>query len=66
MDEVPLLVEHVTILEVTGGVLVKDVVAHIIVAMVSVELVLPYIVVVAMELVACLVVVMEPCERTLR
>ena len=31
VDEVPLLVEHKTMLEVVGGVLVKDIVAHIVV-----------------------------------
>ena len=63
VDEVPLLVEYVTILEVVGGALVEDVVAHIVVAVVYVELLVPHIVVVVAELVAFFVIVIEPCKN---
>ena len=59
MDEVPLLVEHVTMLEIVGEVLVKDVVAHIVVVVVFVGLLVPCTAVVVMELVAFVIVVEE-------
>ena len=58
----PLLVEYVTMLEIVGEVLVKDVVAHIVVVVVFVELVLLCIAVLVVEFVASFVVVTEPCK----
>ena len=63
VDGVPLLVEHMTMLAFVEGVLVKDVVAHIVFEGVSMELTVPCIMVVAMELVVFLVVAMEPSEE---
>ena len=62
VDEVPLLVEYVTMLEIVGEVLVEDVVAHVVVVVVLVELAMPRIVVVVIKLVASFVVVTEPCK----
>ena len=62
MDEVPLLVDYVTMLEIVGEVLVKNVVAHIVVVAVLVELAVPRILVVVVKLVASFVVVTEPCK----
>ena len=62
MDEVSLLVEYVTMLEIVGEALVKNVVEYIVVVVVLVELVVPCIVVVVMKLLASFVVVTEPCK----
>ena len=59
----PLLVEYLTMLEIVGEVLVKNVVAHIVVMGVFVELAVPRIVVVVEKLVVSFVVVMEPCKN---
>ena len=59
----PLLVEYVTMLEIVGEVLVKNVVAHIVVVEVFVKLAVPCIVVGIEELVVSFVVVMEPCKN---
>ena len=59
----PLLVEYLTMLEIVGEVLVKNVVAHIVVVEVFVELAVPRIVVGIEELVVSFVVVMEPCKN---
>ena len=63
MDGVPLLVEYVTMLEIVGEVLVKNVVAHIFVVEVFVELAMPRIVVGIEELVISFVIVMEPYKN---
>ena len=63
VDEVPLLVECVTMHEVVGEVLVKDVVAHIVFVAVFVEPMVLRIVVVVVKLVASFVVVTEPCKN---
>ena len=63
VDDVPLLVEDVTMLEVVGEVLLKDAIVHIVLLVVFVKLVVPRIVVVIMELVAFFVVVIEPCKN---
>ena len=58
-----MLVEYVTMLEIVGEVLVEDVVAHVVVVAIFVELAVPRIVVVVVKLVASFVVVMEPCKN---
>ena len=63
VDEVPLLVEYATMLEIVGEVLVKDAVAHTIVVVVFVELVVPCIVVRVVEPMASFLVVTEPCKN---
>ena len=63
VDEVPLLVEYVTMLGVFREVLVKDSIAFIVFVVKFVELVVPRIVVGIEELVVSFVVVMEPCKN---
>ena len=63
VEEVPLLVEYVTMLEVVGGAPMEDFVAHIVVVVVFVEFVVPRIVVVVVEFAASFVVVTEPCKN---
>ena len=59
----PLLVEYLTMLEIVGEVLVKNVVAHIAVVEVFMELAVPCIMVGIEELVVSFVVVMEPYKN---
>ena len=63
VDGVSLLVECMTMLEVVGGVLVKDVVTHTIVERRYVELLVSHIVVVATRIFGSHVVVMNPFDE---